>query len=205
MDLNPDSGADVDGVYTSEYAEDREQRLVPRLETAIFLGNKKELKNKIAQLLVVYLNIMKDHKDTVDLSYDKIMDAVFKSKEREKSTFTARLHDLSDEERNIDTMLKINKLGVWSKGLQKGMTTYMQNTYDDERDAVQNMIELERKVRRNPDVTDSNIEQFETDFLEEQHRANEIEGDEYDMSRMTDDYMDGDYGGYEEENQENYD
>lgn len=205
IDRNPDSGADVDGVYTSEYAEDKEQRLIPRLETAVFLGNKKELKTKIAQLLVVYLNIMKDHKNIVDLSYDKIMDAVFKSKEREKSTFTTRLHDLSDEERNIDTMLKINKLGVWSKGLQKGMTTYMKNTYDDERDAMQSMIELERTVRRNPGVTDSNLEQFETDFLEEQRGAEEIERDEYDMSNMNADYMDGDYGGYEEENQENYD
>jgi hypothetical protein len=200
-----DSGRDAEGVYTSEYIEDKGQRLVPRLETAIFLGNKKEMKTKIAHLLVTYLNIMKHHKNMVDVTYDSVMDSVFKSKEREKATFTTRLHDLTDEERNVDTMLKINKLGVWNKGLQKGLTTYMQNTYDDEREAMQNMMELEQTVRRNPNVTDSNIEQFETDFLENARTVGDIEAEEYDMSNMNEDYTDGDYGGYEEENYEEYD
>jgi hypothetical protein len=35
------------------------------------------------------------------------------------------------------TILKINKLGVWNKSLQKGLTTYVADTYDDEREFME--------------------------------------------------------------------
>ena len=43
-----------------------------------------------------------------------------KVKEAEKNTFTDRLKSLTEEERQVDNILKINKLGpIWSKGLRK--------------------------------------------------------------------------------------
>ena len=133
------------------------------------------------------------------------MDVVFKSKEREKDTFTDRLQALTDEERNIDTMLKINKLGVWGKGLKKGMTTYVKETYDEERDAMEKLAEIEKTLRKFQNVNDNNIEQFADDYIEEQAIANDIERDEYDMGQMTEDFMDGNPYGDEEENAEDYD
>ena len=67
---------------------------------------------------------MMNSKDTIDMSYDTVMDRVFKLKETEKYTFTDRLQNLTDEERAVDNILKINKLGVWSKGLTKGIKEY---------------------------------------------------------------------------------
>ena len=55
---------------------------------------------------------MMGSKKTIDISYENIMDKVFKLKEKEKDTFTDRLQLLTDEERNVDTILKINKLGI---------------------------------------------------------------------------------------------
>ena len=132
------------------------------------------------------------------------MDIVFKSKEREKDTFTDRLEALTDEERNVDTVLKINKLGVWSKGLQKGLTTYTKETYDEERDYMDKIGEIEKNLRKDKNVTDNNIDQYLDDILDEETNAKAIDAEEYDMSHFTEDYMDGDDHGQEEENYGDY-
>ena len=194
-----------DNTFTTEHVEERGQRLTPNIPSELLKGETKELNLKIADLLVTFLNIMTHHKSLVNISYSKIMDVVFKSKEREKDTFTDRLQALTDEERNIDTMLKINKLGVWGKGLKKGMTTYVKETYDEEREAMEKLAEIEKTLRKFQNVNDNNIEQFADDYIEEQNVANDIERDEYDMGQMTEDFMDGNPYGDEEENDEDYD
>jgi len=174
------------------------------VDTAEHKGNKKQLRTKTANLLVAYLNIMSDHKDVVDLTYDKIMDNVFKSKEREKDTFTDKLEAMTDEERNVDTMLKINKLGAWGKGLQKGLTTYVPESYDADREYMDKMGEYEKNLKKNKNITDNNIDQYMDDLLDDENTANAIDAEEYDMSHFTEDYMDGDDHGQEEENYNDY-
>jgi hypothetical protein len=198
-------GGDDNGLTTTDELEDNEQRIVPNVENVVEMrGNKKILKKQIAKLIETYLSILQDHKDIIDLSYDKIMDVVFKTREKEKDTFTDRLKALTDEERNLDTILKINKLGVWSKGLQKGLTSYVKENYDDERQEMENLASLEKKIRKNVNVTDENVNQYLEDYLEEQDMADEIEQEEYNMGNFTEDYMDGDYEGQEEENWGDY-
>jgi len=186
---------------TVESMEDIVQRLDMGTMEQIQVGNIKDLKEKTAELLLSYLNIMNEHKNTIDLSYDRIMDLVFKTREREKDTFTDRLQAKSDEERQIDTILKINKLGVWSKGLQKGLTSYVKDTYDDEREYMEQLGEVERKVMRNKNVNDRNVDQYMDDILEEQEATDFIDREENDIAFLTENYMDGDYQG---ENEEDY-
>lgn len=192
-----DQLSSVEDIFTVEDLEEREQKtevVNVRFENEITLqGNKKELKTKVANLLLTYLNIMNDHKDIIDRSYTEIMDKVFKISEREKDTFTDRLKAMTDEERDADTILKINKLGVWSKGLQKGLTSYTKETYDDERDVMEKITEVERDVRKNRNVTDENIDQFVEDYLEQMDSDTALENEAYDMSRMTEDYDDGNF------------
>jgi hypothetical protein len=149
--------------------------------------------------------IMRDHKDIVDISYDKIMDKVFKIKEREKDTFTDRLKGKSDEARNVDTIMKINKLGEWGKGLQKGLTSYVKENYDEERDIMMNIASIERIVRRNPDVTDENVDQYMDDYVYNQNLDLEAEREAYDMTNQIDDYNDGNFEGEEVENWDEFD
>jgi hypothetical protein len=183
-----------------------ELRFIRRGEQSVSYGEIIDLKNKVAKLLVVYLIIMDEHKKMVSLSYSEIMDVVFKTKEREKDTFTDRLKALTDEERTIDTRLKKNKLGVWSKGLQKGLTTYVKESYDEEREAMEKLANIEREIlNKKNGVNNNNMGQFVDDYLEEQGAAEDIEKDEYGMEKITEDYMDGNPYGDEEENQEEYD
>jgi hypothetical protein len=113
-------------------------------------------------------------------------------KEGEKDMVTDRLKNLTDEERDADTILKINKLGVWSKGLQKGLTTYVKETYDDERDFRDEMDKIEKKLRnKNRNIGDGDLDQMMDDYIEERDTGNDIEREEYDMTNMGTDFQDG--------------
>jgi hypothetical protein len=167
------------GDSTSEF-------LMPSLNPTLLQGNKKGLKDRVAKLLLTFISIMERHKLLANLSYDTVMDYVFRSKEREKDTFTDRLKRLTDEERNVDTVMKINKLGAWSKGLQKGLTMYVGDTYDEEREEMEKIAQIENTMRKRAQFEDAD------NYLEEEALAQYADADEYDMSRMGEDYMDGD-------------
>ena len=163
----------------------------------ILNGNKKEFKQLVSQLLIVFLNIMENHKETIDISYEQIRDNIFKLKEIEKNKITDRLKSLTDESRDLDTMLKINKLGVWSKGLQKGLTVYDKEAYEEEEDFRNDMERAERAIRKkNNNVTNENIDQFLDDYLEEQRVGEDIEREAYDLEYLNEDFDDGNFNGY---------
>jgi hypothetical protein len=188
----------VEDLFTVEYLEDRDTRVdfdvtaQAQKDTQVLSGNKKGLKQTVAQLIVIFFEIFDNQKDVIDISYEEILDRVFKLKEGEKDMVTDRLKNLTDEERDADTILKINKLGVWSKGLQKGLTTYVKETYDDERDFRDEMDKIEKKLRnKNRNIGDGDLDQMMDDYIEERDTGNDIEREEYDMTNMGTDFQDG--------------
>ena len=160
------------------------------------------LKQKVSNLLLVFIQIIEEHKSIANISYEDILDKVFKTKEREKDTITDRLKHMTDEERDADTILKINKLGVWSKGLQKGLTSYVKETYDEEREFMEQMMQYEKNVNTNNNKTGENMDV--DDYIEQQELNNEIEKEAYDMNGYTEDYENGNFEGDEVENYDDY-
>jgi len=179
----------------------------PEYQESMTQGNVNQLKKSVAQLLTTYLTIMIENKNTINVSYDEIMDKVFKLKEREKDTFTDRLKSMSDEEREADTILKYNKLGVWSKGLMKGIREYDPENYDQERDLMNNIAEIEKRVRQqHPEADEGNLDIYMDEYLEQQVVDNEINEDVNDMSYMHDDYLEGNgYGDDDDNDMHDYD
>jgi hypothetical protein len=165
-------------------------------------GDLKELKKTMADLLITYLTIFNAHKHIVDIPYAKVQDVIFKSKESEKDTFTDRLQAMNDEAREIDTILKINKLAHWGKGAD--VSKYSKDTFDEDRILREKMQGIENTVRTNKQVVDGNVEQYMEDYVEDRDRADEIDRDAYDMSHITEDYMDGDPDGDEVEEWSEY-
>jgi hypothetical protein len=176
------------GVEFEESREVQDIRLVK--------GNKKELKTKVSNLLVAFIQAIEDNRDKTNYSYENIMDLVFKIKEREKNNITSRLQGLTDEEREADTILKINKLGVWSKGLQKGLTTYVKDNFDEEREDMEKMMQYEKMLAQRNATTGEGIDM--DDFMDDILVDGEIERENYDMAGFT-----GDDGNYEEEDHDN--
>ena len=84
-------------------------------------------------------------------------------------------------------MLKKYKLGDWSKGLQKGTTQYVQDTYDEERETMEKQIELEQKLGQNDKVSAMNRDIYMDDLETEQHVADAIEREEMSMAHLGND------------------
>jgi len=202
---------EVDELFSVEYLNEQERKVnyditqTPENDLVLLRGNVKQLKQKIAKIIVCFIKIMKGYKDTIDISYKGIQDRIFKLKEKEKNMITDRLQfNITDEEREADTILKINKLGVWSKGLEKGLRTYVKDHYDKEREFVETMMQYEKKIasssNSNKKMALEDFEDYKDDYLSQIQQEEDIEKEAYDMSHMTEDYENGnDYEGDEVE------
>jgi hypothetical protein len=204
---------EVTDLFSVDYIEETETRVdlsmtsQKKTDIRIMTGNKKELKQKTADLLIAFMNILKNEKDLIDVSYEEIQDRVFKLREREKDMVTDRLKAMTDEQRDADTILKITKQGLYSKGLQKGLTIYDKDFYEDEQILRDEMEKAERKIRKkNKNANDENIDLLVDDYLEQTRTDIEIDEDAYDMSGLGETYFDGGFDGVEapEEEYEDY-
>jgi hypothetical protein len=176
-----------------EEEEEEEYELESRDDEIMIRGNQKKIRGKVAELLIVYINIMANHKKDNDISYEDVSDIVFKIKQREKNTFTDKLKEKDDEGRNIDNLFKKYKLGDWNKGLQKGLTEYVAEEYDNTLEETDKYQQYEKQLRNN---YNDNVNEID-DFIAEQQLDEEIDNENRDMGFMTEDYMDGDYYGEE--------
>jgi hypothetical protein len=184
--------SDKDDIFSSDFLVEQQLRF-SETEQQFMEGDVVKLQENVASLLVAYATMMMDSKDTIDMSYDTIMDRVFKLKETEKYTFTDRLKNLSEEEREVDTILKINKLGVWSKGLSKSVKEYDPENYDQEKEMTEKIAQVEKNVRRNANVTDQNVDIFLQDALDDIDTDKFINADEFMMGGPdADDDINGD-------------
>jgi hypothetical protein len=164
-------------------------------------GELKDIKHHVAGLLMSYLDLMEGHKIMVNISYDFIMNSVFKIQQSEKDTFTSKLEKMSPDVRKVDTLMKAHKIGDWNKGLQKGLTTYNKNLDDDElRAQNENYQRLERRLFANKNANPQNFEQYADDLLAEAEMEDAIDNEEYGMGNIGDDFEDG--NPYGEENNE---
>jgi hypothetical protein len=106
---------------------------------------------------------------------------------------------MTDEKRDVDNILKKNRLGDWSKGLQKGVTRYVGKTYDEEVEIMSKIANMERSMGRKRGSLEDDPEQ-----LEEIDADDMADAEVYDMADMNDDYDDGNFGADEVDNQGDY-
>lgn len=90
------------------------------------------LKKTIGDLIFTYIKMIRENKNTLNMTQEEMYGKLLKYKEIEKSEITTYLRDITDELREIENVMKNNKLGKWSKGQTKGLVTYTADTYDGE-------------------------------------------------------------------------
>jgi len=156
-------------------------------EVEVVRGEKKALGGKIASLLVSFLEMTEKDKTFRSYSYEQVMERVLRSKEKEKDNITDFLKGMTDEEREIENLFKNNRLERWSKGLQKGLTQYVQKTYDEEREDLDRLALMEKQLGKKSMVTDMNRDIYALDQIAEDADAAAIDAEEYDMSGMPED------------------
>ena len=156
-------------------------------EIDIVMGEKKTNYQKISNILMVYIEMyMNSNKSTI-FAYNEFMIRVLRSKEKEKDQITSYLKNMTDDERRVEDIFKANKLERWGKGLQKGLTQYVKETYDEERDVLEKTAIMESKLNQKDFVTDMNKDIYMLEYEMENTTAQEIETEEYDMSHMHND------------------
>jgi len=161
-----------------------------------------KLNQEVAKLLVTYLQIMMKSKNTINVSYKDVEDKVFKLKEAEKYDFTDKLRDMTDEQRQVDTILKHHKLGpLYSLGMSKGIKEYDPEHFEYDKQISENVARIQNKLKR----TKEGGEDMDFDDVVEQMESDrEIERDIAMDINTTDDYDDGDPWGDEVENYNEY-
>ena len=194
------------------YSEQVDTSIRSQVDTNMYASNNRaELKQHVSKLLVSLLEIMLKEKDMIDISYEDVKDRIFKLREKEKNMVTDRLKNLTDEERDADTVLKIHKLNQYNKGLQKGLTVLDADYYDNELELRDEMLKAEKAIRTKKGVTDDNMDLFLDDYQDELQTSNAIEREELSLQGLQgnddDDYYgddydneEDDYGNYENEN-----
>jgi len=167
------------------------------MEETVLEGNSKELQSNVANLLLTMLNISRIQKEEINISYDQIMDKIFKLKEGEKTIFTTELKAKTEEERNVDNELKRNKLGRWNKGLQKGLTEYDENVWEEEQNMRDILLGIEERARK------ENQEEFVEDILEQLLVDEREDRENMSMRMLSENFMNGDdWDGYEMEEED---
>jgi hypothetical protein len=181
-------------------------------EYVVQVGDTEELKTRVAQLLLGYLNIEEKNKRAVNFSYDKIIVQVRRSREKEKKSIVEELGRMSKEERKVEDMLKNFKIGRWNVGQQKGLISYDAAT--NERETKDMIGQLLQDVD-NPsddlmmDVYDlaefqddqRGLEADELDLPADESQGN-YDGEGEDINHFGDGYLDGQY--YEDDKEDDF-
>ena len=188
--------------YGSDELDRIEDAVIPEVDPNMLESDMETLKAETARLLYGYLITMKKHRDAIDITYMQISNTNFHTRESEKQMITTRLEELEEQDQlDLDNIMKVMKLGVWNKGLAKGLKTFVKETYDEERSFREKMQEVEKNVKKKyqGSVTDENYEQLKDDYLDEMDREMDQEDEENDLSRFKGDDENGDHDGHEEE------
>ena len=198
--LNLSTGS---GEYSTDDLRRREESSLPAVDPSMYMSDMRKMQNTTARLLHQYVRIMYDHKSVVQSSYASIMNTNFNIREGEKELITSRLESIKEQDdRDLDTIMKTNKQGIWGKGLQKSLRFHVIEDYDNEREFADRMQEIEQRVRSsNQGVTDENLAQFQDDYLADMDRQVDEDEDERDLSRVRGDDDDGDPYGEEDDDE----
>ena len=178
-----------ENTITSVEVREMETGIISELE--IVSGEKEQISEKIADLLVAFSSIICGDKEAINYNYESLMERVLRAKEKEKDIMTDYLKEMTDEEREIDNLFKNHKLEKWSKGLQKGLREYQKDTYDEEREDMEAQTLREMELGTNSLVTDMNREIYSMYLLKAKEDAEDIEQEAFDMGGIADD---DDYG-----------
>ena len=173
-------------------------KLEPSVVKQIITGKRAKINSKIALLLEVFIKISEKHKDLLNISNKEIKDKILKAKEREKSKITKRLGDMSNEEREVENIMKNQRLGRWNLGQTRALFEYDAEQYEKERNELEKDMLEDLRLGIYGDDIERNRSIFKMDHLEEEAidaRVTEEMGAMF-MNLADDDDYD-DYGGDE--------
>jgi hypothetical protein len=128
------NGLDYEAAVEEDINEDGEENNITEIDIA--LGNQEDLKTRVSELLSVFIKVNTQDKEITDFSYEDIFLKMRKSRDQEKKSITDFFKNMDADERRMENMKKVLKLGRWNVGMQKGLIDYDEDTYLRERQDI---------------------------------------------------------------------
>ena len=162
----------------------------------IIAGDKKSLNEKLASMMAEFLNIVEKDKEAINYNEASIREKITRAKDVEKDDVVEEFDSLSIEERDVNFVFKKLRMERWSRGLEKGLTQYVGDTYDREIEEMERREMRRQRLSNQEGINGRNIDIATMDEEERMQRIDEIESEEYALSHLPedDDYGDNDDG-----------
>ena len=195
-----DKVPDIDKSIVGNILIDEEEQELPAqseeyLEGQLISAEDQGMKKTAAKLIFTIAKVIINRKKAINYNYDSLMKKIHKFKEEEKRGITDYLKEMTEEEREIESLFKSNKLERWSTGMQKGFKTYQGSTYDEERKVMEEQALLENQLGKKNVITEQNKDIYIMEAIQEQAVDEEINKEVYSLAGIgnDDDYLgDGD-------------
>jgi hypothetical protein len=104
---------------------------------------------QVGPLISTFAMIARARINSTSDAIDNMRRRLLVSKEKEKDHITNFLKNMSDEQREIENLMKNQKLGKWAKGQSKELYSYTRDAYDTE------MAELEQRESEDVQLQDA--------------------------------------------------
>jgi hypothetical protein len=151
------------------------------VEVQIQSGNKDALDKQVADLLLIFINMDMSNKKVFDLSYKDLEKRITRSKINEKKMITDFLKNMDDDERHVEDLQKILKLGRWNVGLKKGLVDYSKERYTEERNQLFDQLANNADIDTNDVVIQRDVSEIEAEDVQDiddlyDEEANDLRG-----------------------------
>ena len=171
----------VIGQSVGTFSDDLTEYDDEMVEIQIQLGNKEALNKTVGELLLIFINMDISNKKSFDLSYRDLEKKLTRSKINEKKMITDFLKNMDDDQRRVEDMQKMLKLGRWNVGLKKGLVDYSKERYKEEKtqlfDQLANRADIDTNdiaIQRDASEIEAEEAQDVDDYYEEE--ANDLRG-----------------------------
>jgi len=157
----------------------------------ILAGDKKSLSEKMASMMVDFLNIVDKDKEAINYNEGTIKEKITRAKDNEKDDVVAEFDTLSNEERDVEFIFKKLRMERWGRGLEKGLTQYVGDTYDREIEEMERRETRRSRLSTQEGVGERNADIADMEEEDRMQRIDEIEAEEYSLGHLPED---DDYG-----------
>jgi hypothetical protein len=168
-------------------------------EISVVARENTELKNMVANLLLVFFKIIMIDKSAINVNKKSVKEDVTQSKDKEKDIITREFRDMQIAEREVENLMKNLRLGDWNVGATKGLRFYVPETYEEEREQMEKefrrgeeMAKQETNARKKDKVTERMRDIYATEEEEREHQDALIDAELFDDFNLQGD--DDEYG-----------
>ena len=182
-------------------AQDQQNGVVR--EVSMVARENTELKNMVANLLIVFFKIIMSDKSAINVNKKSVKEDVTQSKDKEKDIITREFRDMPIAEREIENLMKNLRLGDWNVGGTKGLRFYVPETYDEEREQMEKEFQRgedkakqEKNMHKKDKVTERMRDIYADEEEERHHQDALIEAELADDFNLQGD--DDEYGGQDD-------